>query len=85
MGTNRAAVINVSSIMGSIADNNQGGFYPYRSSKVGDSDIVQNIYKLIILINYNILNSSRLFCINSSVKDRWAGKDAKYKSYLVAK
>lgn len=32
-----------------------------------------------------MLNSRRLFCINSSVKDRWAGKDAKYTSYLVAK
>lgn len=32
-----------------------------------------------------MLNSRRLFCINSSVKDRWADKDAKYTSYLVAK
>lgn len=32
-----------------------------------------------------MLNSRRLFCINSSVKDKWSGKDAKYTSYLVAK
>ncbi|XP_071860331.1 SDR family oxidoreductase sniffer [Bombus fervidus] len=33
MNVNRAAVINMSSILGSIADNNEGGYYPYRCSK----------------------------------------------------
>ncbi|XP_049866833.1 C-factor [Pectinophora gossypiella] len=33
MGTQRAAVINMSSVLGSIAQNDQGGFYPYRCSK----------------------------------------------------
>ncbi|GBP63589.1 C-factor [Eumeta japonica] len=33
MSTERAAVINMSSILGSIAQNDQGGFYPYRCSK----------------------------------------------------
>lgn len=32
-----------------------------------------------------MLNSRRLFCINSSVKDRWADKNAKYTCFLVAK
>lgn len=34
MDVNRSAVINMSSVLGSIADNSQGGFYPYRCSKV---------------------------------------------------
>ncbi|CAK1552648.1 unnamed protein product [Leptosia nina] len=33
MGVQKAAVINMSSILGSIAQNDQGGFYPYRCSK----------------------------------------------------
>ncbi|XP_011311995.1 uncharacterized oxidoreductase C663.06c [Fopius arisanus] len=33
MGVQRAAVINMTSIIGSIQDNNMGGFYPYRCSK----------------------------------------------------
>ncbi|CAG5011485.1 unnamed protein product [Parnassius apollo] len=33
IGVYRAAVVNVSSVLGSIAQNDQGGFYPYRCSK----------------------------------------------------
>lgn len=33
MSVHRAAVINMTSILGSIAENNEGGFYPYRCSK----------------------------------------------------
>ncbi|XP_050315472.1 C-factor-like, partial [Anthonomus grandis grandis] len=33
MGSNKAAVVNMSSILGSIAQNTDGGFYPYRCSK----------------------------------------------------
>ncbi|KZC04535.1 PREDICTED: C-factor [Dufourea novaeangliae] len=33
MNINRSAVINMSSILGSITDNTTGGFYPYRCSK----------------------------------------------------
>lgn len=34
MGVQRAAVVNMSSVLGSITQNDQGGFYPYRCSKV---------------------------------------------------
>ncbi|XP_031843559.1 SDR family oxidoreductase sniffer [Nomia melanderi] len=33
MNVNRSAIINMSSVLGSIADNTSGGFYPYRCSK----------------------------------------------------
>lgn len=33
MSVNRAAIINMTSILGSIGDNNTGGYYPYRCSK----------------------------------------------------
>lgn len=33
MNVNRAAIINMTSILGSIEQNDQGGFYPYRCSK----------------------------------------------------
>ncbi|XP_078038441.1 SDR family oxidoreductase sniffer [Augochlora pura] len=33
MSTNRSAVINMSSVLGSITENTTGGFYPYRCSK----------------------------------------------------
>jgi NAD(P)-dependent dehydrogenase (short-subunit alcohol dehydrogenase family) len=34
LSASRAAVVNFSSILGSIAENSQGGLYPYRASKV---------------------------------------------------
>lgn len=34
MGVTRAAIVNMSSILGSIAENSQGGLYAYRLSKV---------------------------------------------------
>jgi NAD(P)-dependent dehydrogenase (short-subunit alcohol dehydrogenase family) len=35
LGASRAVVVNMSSILGSIASNSkEGGFYPYRASKV---------------------------------------------------
>lgn len=34
LAVKRAAVINMSSVLGSIAGNEQGGLYPYRASKV---------------------------------------------------
>lgn len=34
MSINRAAIVNMTSILGSIGDNTQGGYYPYRCSKV---------------------------------------------------
>lgn len=33
-GVNKAVIVNMSSILGSITLNDQGGFYPYRTSKV---------------------------------------------------
>lgn len=33
-GVNKAVIVNMSSILGSITKNDQGGFYPYRTSKV---------------------------------------------------
>jgi len=32
-GVNKAVIVNISSILGSISKNDQGGFYPYRTSK----------------------------------------------------
>uniref|UniRef100_A0A2H8TZX2 C-factor n=1 Tax=Melanaphis sacchari TaxID=742174 RepID=A0A2H8TZX2_9HEMI len=32
-GVNKAVIVNISSILGSITKNDQGGFYPYRTSK----------------------------------------------------
>ncbi|CAK1582191.1 unnamed protein product [Parnassius mnemosyne] len=33
IGVHRAAIVNISSVLGSISQNDQGGFYPYRCSK----------------------------------------------------
>jgi NAD(P)-dependent dehydrogenase (short-subunit alcohol dehydrogenase family) len=35
MSLTRAAIINMSSILGSMNYNDRGGYYPYRCSKVG--------------------------------------------------
>ncbi|XP_049786928.1 C-factor [Schistocerca cancellata] len=42
-GVKKAAVINMSSVLGSIADNKQGGFYPYRSSKAALNAITRSL------------------------------------------
>lgn len=43
LGVNRAAIINISSILGSIAKNDQGGFYPYRTSKAALNAITKSL------------------------------------------
>lgn len=47
----------MSSILGSISLNDQGGFYPYRTSKVNLFYCLKNIIKYIILILNYPLNS----------------------------
>lgn len=46
-GVNKAVIVNISSVLGSISQNDQGGFYPYRTSKV--------IYISIILLFKNLV------------------------------
>lgn len=43
LGCSRAAVINISSILGSIAENQQGGYYPYRCSKASLNAITRSL------------------------------------------
>ncbi|KAK9496986.1 hypothetical protein O3M35_012786 [Rhynocoris fuscipes] len=49
----RAAIVNISSILGSISDNDQGGFYPYRCSKSALNAATKSLS--IDLKPYNIL------------------------------
>lgn len=44
MSIERAAIVNVSSKLGSIAENTGGAKYPYRCSKVGFYDFTFNSY-----------------------------------------
>ncbi|KAG7174563.1 C-factor-like [Homarus americanus] len=43
LAVKRAAVINISSILGSIAENEQGGLYPYRASKAALNAITKSL------------------------------------------
>ncbi|PSN50237.1 hypothetical protein C0J52_02384 [Blattella germanica] len=43
IGPSRAAVINFSSILGSISENSQGGFYPYRASKAALNAVTRSM------------------------------------------
>ncbi|GLH12882.1 uncharacterized protein GBIM_17542 [Gryllus bimaculatus] len=43
LGVHRAAIINISSVLGSISKNDQGGFYPYRSSKAALNSITKSL------------------------------------------
>ncbi|XP_047484053.1 C-factor-like isoform X1 [Penaeus chinensis] len=56
LSVRRAAVINMSSILGSIAENDQGGLYPYRASKAALNAITKSLS--IDLRGSNILVTS---------------------------
>lgn len=43
LGVNKAAVINISSVLGSIGENKQGGFYPYRASKAALNAVTRSL------------------------------------------
>ncbi|KAJ9575110.1 hypothetical protein L9F63_007771 [Diploptera punctata] len=43
LGVSRAVVVNFSSILGSIAENEQGGFYPYRCSKAALNAVTRSM------------------------------------------
>lgn len=48
IGVERAAIINISSSLASIADNNDGGYYAYRCSKV----CTKYVYFIFFHINF---------------------------------
>lgn len=56
MSVEKAAVINMSSILGSIAENEQGGLYPYRASKAALNAITKSLS--LDLKRHNILVTS---------------------------
>lgn len=43
VSVNRAAVVNISSILGSIQENKDGGFYPYRTSKAALNAVTKSM------------------------------------------
>ncbi|XP_069938901.1 C-signal [Cherax quadricarinatus] len=53
LAAKRAAIINISSILGSIEENKEGGLYPYRASKAALNAITKS--QCIDLRNFNIL------------------------------
>ena len=73
MSVSRAAIINISSVLGSITQNDSGGFYPYRCSKVrlylknADKLILNNLQKKYSKIEKKFVFQSALNAATKSM------------------
>lgn len=61
-GVNKAIIVNMSSILGSISLNDQGGFYPYRTSKVN-----LLLFKKYYKIYYTYIKLPIKFCFQAAI------------------
>lgn len=63
-GSRKAAVVNMTSVLGSIELNNDGGLYPYRCSKVITDHLIGLIIKDYIAYIYSVANCMIIKSLN---------------------
>lgn len=82
LGVLRAAVVNITSILGSITENNTGGYYPYRCSKVR-YDYVFPLFILLLLLLFAFICLFLFYCAQAALNSATKSLSIDLKPYNI--